>query len=67
MDALFFRNWTDQIRKGLLELTILNDIHGRGRYGYEIERKLRKSYGLLMGKGVVYRMLKRLRRHQLVI
>jgi len=66
MDALFFRNWTDQIRKGLLELTILNDIRNRGMYGYEIERELRKSYGLLLGKGVVYKMLKRFARHHLV-
>ena len=66
MDALFFRNWTDQIRKGLLELTILNDIRDRGMYGYEIERKLRKSQGLLLGRGVVYKMLRRFVRHRLV-
>jgi PadR family transcriptional regulator PadR len=66
MDALFFRNWTDQIRKGLLELAILNDIRDRGMYGYEIERKLRKSEGLLLGRGVIYKMLRRFVRHHLV-
>jgi PadR family transcriptional regulator PadR len=66
MDAPFFHNWTDQIRKGVLELTVLNDIRNRGMYGYEIERKLCKSCGLLLGKGVIYRMFKRFVRHRLV-
>lgn len=66
MNAVFFRNWTDQIRKGLLELTILNDIRNRGMYGYEIEKRLCKSEGLLLGKGVIYKMLRRFVRHGLV-
>jgi PadR family transcriptional regulator PadR len=35
-------------------------------YGYEIERKLRKSHGLLLGRGVVYKMLRRFVRYCLV-
>ena len=66
MDALFFNNWTDQIRKGILELTILNDIGNHGMYGYEIEKRLCKSCGLLLGKGVIYSMFKRFAKHRLV-
>ncbi len=66
MDAQFFMNWTGQVRKGLLELTILNDIGNRGTYAYEIERTLCKTHGLLMGTGVIYKMLRRLARQRLV-
>lgn len=55
MDAQFFMNWTGQVRKGLWELTILNDIGNRGTYAYEIEKTLCKTHGLLMGTGVIYR------------
>ena len=66
MDAKFFRNWQSQIRKGLLVLSILNDISNRGMYGYEIERKFRKSHGLFISDGTIYRILKRLKQRRLV-
>jgi hypothetical protein len=31
MNAPFLANWTSQIRKGLLELMLLNDIGGQAR------------------------------------
>jgi len=66
MDANFVSNWTNQIRKGLLELTILNDIRNRRMYGYEIEKRLCKSHGLLLGNGTIYNILRRLKRRRLV-
>jgi len=66
MDAEFFNNWTNQTRKGLLELTILNDIHNRRMYGYEIERKFCKSHGLLLSNGTIYNILRRLKKQRLV-
>jgi len=66
MNAEFFKNWTTQIRKGLLALSILNDIRNRRLYGYEIERKFRKSYGLLISDGTIYRILKTLKNQRLV-
>ena len=66
MNAGFFNNWTNQTRKGLLELLILNDIRNRGMYGYEIERKFRKSQGLLISHGAVYSILRRLKSQRLV-
>jgi len=66
MDAEFFRTWVSQIRKGSLALSILNDIRNRRMYGYEIERKFRKSHGLLIGDGTIYHILKRLRQRHLV-
>ena len=66
MQARFFNNWTRQVRKGLLELAILNDIRQRGMYGYEIERKFCRSQGLLLSEGTVYTILRRLRRQRLI-
>jgi PadR family transcriptional regulator PadR len=66
MNAAFLKSWTSQIRKGLLALSILNDIRNRRMYGYEIERKFRKSEGLLISDGTIYRILRRLRQQRLV-
>ena len=65
-NALFYKNWTNQARKGLLELAILNDIHNRKMYGYEIERKFSKSQGLLISEGAIYNILRRFKKHGLV-
>ena len=66
MNAAFFNNWTNQAHKGTLVLNILNDIRNRRMYGYEIERKFRKSTGLLISEGTIYAILRRLRQQGLV-
>jgi len=66
MNAKFFDNWTNQLRKGVLELCILNDIHNRKMYGYEIVRRLRKIEGLIISEGAIYPILSRLKRQDLV-
>ena len=66
MNAKFFDNWTNQLRKGVLELCILNDIRNRKMYGYEIVRRLRKIDGLIISEGAIYPILSRLRRQGLV-
>jgi len=66
MDAKFFDNWTNQLRKGVLELCILNDIRNRKMYGYEIVRHLRKIEGLIISEGAIYPILSRLKRQGLV-
>ncbi|MGD8499848.1 MAG: PadR family transcriptional regulator [Phycisphaerales bacterium] len=66
MDAKFFDNWTNQLRKGMLELCILNDIRSRKMYGYEIVRRLRKIEGLIISEGAIYPILSRLKRQGLV-
>jgi len=66
MNSRFFDNWTNQLRKGVLELCILNDIRNRRMYGYEIVRKLRKIEGLIISEGTIYPILSRLKRQRLV-
>jgi PadR family transcriptional regulator PadR len=59
-------NWTTQLRKGVLELCILNII-GHGRvYGYDIVRQLRSIDALVVREGTIYPILSRLKRDGLV-
>jgi PadR family transcriptional regulator, regulatory protein PadR len=57
----FFDNWTVQVRKGVLELCILNALSGRERYGYELVKALVAIPGLGVTEGTLYPLLSRLR------
>jgi len=57
----FYLNWTTQLRKGLLELAILNSLSGGPLYGYDIVRRLGEVDGLVITEGTVYPILSRLR------
>ena len=62
----FFDNWTVQVRKGLLELCILNALAGQERYGYELVKTLVAIPGLGTTEGTLYPLLSRLRVQGLV-
>lgn len=66
MSRHFTDNWTTQLRKGVLELSILNALREERRYGYDIVRRLREIRGLVIGEGTVYPILSRLKREGLV-
>ena len=66
MDNVFFRNWTTQIRKGVLELCILGAIRGGQLYGYEIVKRLRDIDGLVISEGTIYPILSRFKAEGLV-
>ena len=57
----FFDNWTVQVRKGLLELCILNALADEERYGYDLVKTLVETHGLGVSEGTVYPLLSRLR------
>lgn len=59
-------SWTTQLRKGALELAILNALNGDRLYGYDIVRVLRRHEGLMIGDGTVYPILSRLKADGLV-
>jgi PadR family transcriptional regulator PadR len=59
-------NWTTQLRKGLLELCILNVIGRKRVYGYDIVRQLRGIDALVVREGTIYPILSRLKRDGLV-
>jgi len=59
-------NWQTQLRKGLLDLVILNLLqHGRW-HGYEMVQMLKKIDGLKIREGNIYPILARLQTDGLV-
>ena len=59
-------NWTTQLRKGVLELCILNIVRRSRVYGYDIVRQLRDVDALVVTEGTIYPILSRLKRDGLV-
>ena len=57
----FFDNWTVQVRKGVLELCILNALSEEERYGYDLVKTLVGIPGLGVTEGTLYPLLSRLR------
>jgi len=55
-------NWTTQLRKGLLEMCILNLLSTGEMYGYDLVKRMTDLRGLLISEGTVYPLLSRLRR-----
>lgn len=62
----FLDNWATQLRKGMLELCILNAIKGTSLYGYDIVRMLRDIDGLVISEGTIYPILSRLKQEGFV-
>ena len=61
-----FDNWTVQVRKGVLELCILEALGGGERYGYELVKRLVAVPGVQVAEGSIYPLLSRLRRQGFV-
>lgn len=66
MNDLSFDNWMTQLRKGLLELAVLNSIAAVPLYGYDIVRRLSDVDHLVITEGTVYPILSRLKNSGLV-
>ena len=66
MTDSFYVNWTTQLRKGLLELAILNTLDRGSLYGYDIVRRLGEVDGLVITEGTVYPILSRLKNERYV-
>jgi PadR family transcriptional regulator PadR len=64
--AHFLDNWTVQMRKGLLELCVLNALAEKERYGYDLVKTLVDVPGLGLTEGTLYPLLSRLRVQGLV-
>ncbi len=59
-------NWTTQLRKGLLELCIMNLLSLGNLYGYDLVKRLAVVDGLVTTEGTVYPLLARLKKAGLV-
>lgn len=53
-------NWQTQLRKGLLEIVILNLLQHGQCHGYEMAQTLKQSKGLVIREGNIYPVLARL-------
>jgi len=60
-------NWKTQLRKGLLELCLLNLLTRGQCYGYELVRSLKRLAVLRIREGTVYPILARLAEEGLVV
>lgn len=60
-------NWTTQLRKGLLELCIVNLLAKGELYGYDLVKRLAQIPGLVVTEGTVYPLLSRLKKSGLVV
>lgn len=63
----FFDNWMTQLRKGVVELGLLNALSDGPQYGYELARRLGAVDGLLTTQGTLYPLLLRMHREGLVL
>lgn len=60
------KNWKTQLRKGLLELCVLNRLRHREYYGYDLVQELKAMEVLQMRECTVYPILARLEEEGLV-
>ena len=61
------QNWKTQLRKGLLELCILNCLNRMDFYGYDLVQELKPTDSLAMREGNVYPILARLQEDGFVV
>lgn len=54
-------NWSTQLRKGLLELCIVNIVAQGDCYGYDLVKRLASVKSLVVTEGTVYPLLSRLK------
>ena len=60
-------NWQTQLRKGILEIVVLNLLVDGRLHGYEMVQRLRQVNGLNIREGNIYPILARLETDGLVI
>ena len=63
---MYIDNWQTQLRKGMLDIVILNLLSHGPSHGYEMVQQLKKVHGLKMREGNIYPILARLQQEKLV-
>ena len=61
-----FENWQSQLRKGLLDITVLNLLQHGECHGYDMVQRLKQVNGLKIREGNIYPILARLQSDGLV-
>ena len=60
-DVMGLSNWSTQLRKGLLELCIVNLLSRGELYAYDLVKRLAGIRGLVVTEGTAYPLLSRLK------
>jgi PadR family transcriptional regulator PadR len=55
-----FYNWQSQMRRGILDMVVMNLLGGGEYHGYEMVQRLRRLKGLELREGNIYPVLARL-------
>jgi len=63
---MYIDNWQTQLRKGTLDIVILNLLAHGPCHGYEMVQRMKKIKGLKIREGNVYPILARLEEEKLV-
>jgi PadR family transcriptional regulator PadR len=63
---MYVDNWQTQLRKGTLDIVILNLLSHGACHGYEMVQRLRRIEGLVIREGNIYPILARLEQETLV-
>ncbi|MHC4881000.1 MAG: PadR family transcriptional regulator [Planctomycetota bacterium] len=63
---MYIDNWQTQLRKGMLDIVILNLLRYGPCHGYEMVQRMKKIEGLKIREGNVYPILARLEEEKLV-
>jgi len=63
---MYIDNWQTQLRKGMLDVVILNLLNHGPCHGYEMVQRMKTIEGLKIREGNVYPILARLQEEKLV-
>jgi len=63
----FLNNWNTQIRKGVLDYCIMKSLGTGEKYGYQIVKELENHPSLIIKEGIVYPILSKLKKSDLVV
>lgn len=63
---MYIDNWQTQLRKGMLDIVILNLLSHGPCHGYELVQRMKTIEGLKIREGNVYPILARLQEEKLV-
>ena len=63
---MYIDNWQTQLRKGMLDVVILNLLSHGPCHGYEMVQRMKKIEGLKIREGNVYPILARLQEERLI-
>jgi PadR family transcriptional regulator, regulatory protein PadR len=63
----FLKNWDTQLKKGLLPFFVLQALHRKECYGYELIQTLKDSLGIEVTESTIYPLLIRLMKEDLLV